>query len=99
LAAGGNIGSYYVEDHVFDRPLAPFTTTTERLWLSVPYAIAARYAPESTQALLGQAAKNGVWHTLKYPPDLRPARRLDIARLDARRTLDCLKYAGTRLNK
>lgn len=99
MAAGGNLASYFVEDQIFDRPLAPFTTTQERLWLNVPYPVAAHFAPASTKPLLHKTAKHGITHTLKYAPDLSVKRRIDISRVDARHSLDYLKYAKQRLNK
>lgn len=96
MGGGGNLARAAVEDLVYGREL-PFTIAQdERLWLNVPYPVALRYTPAALRPLLRTAAKKGTVHTLRYAPDLDAKRRLDIARIDLRHTLDHVKFAGVR---
>jgi len=98
MAAGGNLARAAVDELVLGHAVAPFTTTVERLWLNVPYPVARWFAPASTRGILRRASRAGRVHTLHYGPDLSPRRRLDVARVALRHTLDYVKYARQRLN-
>lgn len=98
MAAGGNLARCAADELVRGHHVSPFTTTAERLWLNVPYAVARWFVPASTRATLRRAARAGRVHTLRYAPDLSLRRRLDIARIDLRHTLDYVKFSGHRLN-
>lgn len=96
MAGGGNLIACVVEDLVYDR-VTPFTMTRdERLWLNVPYPVVLRYVAPALRPQLRKAARAGKFHTLNYRPDLSKERRLDVARVDARHTLDYVKFAKNR---
>jgi D-aspartate ligase len=99
MAAGGNLGRCAADELVLGHPVSPFTTTVERLWLNVPYPVARWFVPDSTRGILRRAARAGRVHTLRYGPDLSLRRRLDIARIDLRHTLDYVKFSRRRLNR
>ncbi|MDO8107898.1 hypothetical protein Q6348_11895 [Isoptericola sp. b441] len=98
MAAGGVLARAAADELVLGRLVAPFSTTAERLWLNVPYAVARWFVPPSTRGVLRRAARSGRVHTLRYGPDLSLRRRLDIARIDLRHTLDYVRYSRHRLN-
>ncbi len=95
-AAGGNIARATVEEYVYGRPLPETVTTEERLWVNAPYPVVARYVPASLRARVRAAGRRGRIHTLRYAPDLSVRRRVEIARLDARRSLDYVTFAKDR---
>ncbi len=98
MAAGGNLARCAADELVLGRQVSPFATTAERLWLNVPYAVARWFVPASTRGILRRAARAGRVHTLRYGPDLSLRRRVDIARIDLRHTLDYVKFSRHRLN-
>lgn len=98
MAAGGNLARGAADELVLGHTVSPFATTVERLWLNVPYPVARWFVPASTRGLLRRTARAGRVHTLRYGPDLSLRRRVDIARIDLRHTLDYVKYSRHRLN-
>lgn len=100
MAAGGNLTRCLVDDLVDGQELTETVTTAERLWLNVPYPVVLAFAPRALRARIRAAARNGgSVHTLRYRADRSLARRLIIARIDLRHTLDYLRYARVRLNR
>ena len=99
MAAGGNLSRCFVDDLVYGRDLSLEVTTDERLWLNVPYPAVLAFGPKGLRPLVRAAARRGTVHTLRYAPDRSLVRRLDVARLDLRHTLDYVQYRGTRLNR
>lgn len=99
MAAGGNLTRCYVDDLVYGRELPAVTTTAERLWVNVPYPVVLVFAPRALRARVRAVARSGVWHTLRYRHDRGIARLIDVARIDLRHTLDCVRYAKNRLNR
>ncbi|RNI24357.1 hypothetical protein [Flexivirga caeni] len=96
MAGGLNLIATAVRDLVYDRREEFTSEQRERLWVNVPYPVVLRYAPRSLRHRARAAAKHGVVHTLDYRPDRSRERRLDIARVDARHTIDYLKFAAKR---
>lgn len=99
MAAGGNLIRCFVDELVYGRELADTVTREERLWLNVPYPLALTYAPKALRPRMRAAAKKGRTHTLRYSADRSPARRLELARIGLRNTIDFVKYGRTRLNR
>lgn len=96
MAGGLNLIAAAVRDLVYDRRTPFVSAQQERLWLNLPYPVLLRYVPKSLRAQVRAAARRATVHTLDYRPDRSRARRVDIARVDARHTLDCVKYAKHR---
>lgn len=97
MAAGGNITRCYVDDFVYGHELPVTMTTAERLWVNVPYLVLLWFAPRALRPRIRAAARRGgTTHTLRYRPDRSLARRVDIARVQLRHTLDYVKYAKNR---
>lgn len=94
-AAGGNIPRCTVEEYVYGRTPEDTVTTEERLWVNAPYPVVDRFVPPSLRARV-RAGRPGRSHTLRYRPDRSPRRRYEVARLDARRSLDYVRYAALR---
>jgi len=99
MAAGGNLTRCFVDDLVYGRELPDVVTTDERLWINVPYPVVLAYTPKALRSQVRAAARRGLTHTLRYAPDLSPARRVDLLRIDLRHTLDNVRYAKNRLNR
>lgn len=95
-AAGRNLVATAVRDLVYDRRETFASAQDEILWVNVPYPVALLHTPKPLRARLRAAAHRRTVHTLDYRPDRSPARRIDIARVDARHTLDHVKYAKHR---
>lgn len=92
-AAGANIAQAVVEDLVYGREIPEEVTIRTRLWVHVPYLVALLFAPKSLRRLTRRAARNGgSVHTLKYGPDMSLKRRLHIAKMDLRRSLNYLRF-------
>lgn len=99
MAAGTNLVRHIVDDVVYglDEPLE--VSGEERLWLNLPYPAVLASVPASMRAATRAAARRGTSHTLRYRPDLSLRRLLDIARIDARHTLDYVRYRTAHLNR
>lgn len=95
-AAGNNLIAAVARDLVYDRREAFTSAQEECLWLNVPYPVVLRYVPKSLRAQVRSAAAVRRVHTLDHRSDRSRARRTDIARVDARHTLDYLKHAKRR---
>ena len=96
MAAGGNLARCYVEDLVHGRELPEQVTSEARLWVNVPYPVVRALVPVSLRHRVKKARKHGVWHTLRYAPDMSLRRRVDVWRVDLRHTLDYVKFARSR---
>jgi D-aspartate ligase len=96
MAAGGNLARCYVEDLVHGRELPEQVTSDARLWVNVPYPVVRALVPVSLRHRVKKARKHGVWHTLRYRPDMSLRRRVDVWRVDLRHTLDYVKFARSR---
>ncbi|WP_448629313.1 carboxylate--amine ligase [Cellulomonas soli] len=99
MAAGGNLTRCYVDDLVHETELTEQVTTAERLWVNAPYPVVSRFAPAAMRPRLRAAAKHGVTHTLHYAGDRGVRRRLEVARIDLRHTLDYVRHSATRFNR
>ncbi len=95
-AAGANIAQRTVEEHVYGRTPEDVVTTEERLWVNVPYPVLLWFVPRSLRAQVRSVARRGRVHTLRYRADRSLRRRLEVARLDLRRSLDYVRYSAAR---
>jgi len=81
---------------VYGRAVPETVTTDERLWLNAPYPVVVRFVPASLRARVRAVPRRDRVHTLRYGPDRSLRRRVEIVRLDARRSLDYVKFAKSR---
>ena len=95
-AAGASIARSTIEEYVYGRPVPETVTADERLWLNAPYPVVVRFVPASLRARVRAVPRRHRVHTLRYGPDRSLRRRVEIARLDARRSLDYVKFAKNR---
>jgi D-aspartate ligase len=95
-AAGANIARSTIEEYVYGRAVDETVTTEERLWLNAPYPVVVWFVPGSLRARVRAFRRRNRDHTLRYGPDRSLRRRVEIARLDARRSLDYVKFAKNR---
>jgi len=96
MAAGGNLARLFVDEYVYGRELPETVTTDERLWVNLPYPVLMRFVPKQLRPRVRAAARRGRIHTLRYRPDLSWRRRLDIARIDLRHSLDYVRFRKVR---
>jgi D-aspartate ligase len=95
-AAGANIARRTVEEYAYGRTPPDTVTTDERLWVNVPYPVVLWFAPRALRATLRAVGRRGRVHTLRYRADRSLRRRLEVARLDLRRSLDYVRFSGLR---
>jgi D-aspartate ligase len=95
-AAGGSIARSTIEEYVYGRPVPEVVTTEERLLLNAPYPVVAWYVPASLRARVRAVPRRRRVHTLRYRSDRSLRRRMEIARLEARRTRDYIRFAKIR---
>ncbi|MDM7853514.1 carboxylate--amine ligase [Cellulomonas alba] len=96
MAAGGNLARLFVDEYVYGRELPETVTTDERLWVNLPFWVLIRFVPKQLRARVRAAARRGRIHTLRYRPDLSWRRRVDIARIDLRHSLDYVRFRKVR---
>lgn len=96
MAAGGNLARLFVDEYVYGRELPQTVTTDERLWVNLPYPVLVRFVPKALRPRVRAAARRGRIHTLRYRPDLSWRRRVDIARIDLRHSLDYVRFRKVR---
>ena len=95
-AAGANIPRRTVEEYVYGRALDETVTTDERLWVNAPYPVVLGFVPRALRARVLSVGRHGRVHTLRYRADRSLRRRVEVARLDLRRSLDYLRFAKLR---
>jgi D-aspartate ligase len=95
-AAGANIPRRTVEEYVYGRALDEAVTTDERLWLNAPYPVVLGFVPRALRARVRAVGRRGRVHTLRYRADRSLRRRVEVARLDLRRSLDYVRFARLR---
>ena len=95
-AAGANIPRRTVEEYVYGRTPDEAVTTDERLWLNAPYPVVLGFVPRALRARVLSVGRRGRVHTLRYRADRSWRRRVEVARLDLRRSLDYVRFAKLR---
>jgi D-aspartate ligase len=95
-AAGANIARRTVEEYVYGRALEETVTSDERLWVNAPFPVVLGFVPRTLRGRVLSIGRRARVHTLRYRADRSAARRLEVARLDLRRSLDYVRFARLR---
>lgn len=67
--SGHNVAKLYVDDYVYDKPIAEDIAKNEHLWMVVPKRVAYRYAPEYKERMKRLIRENKYVNPLFFKPD------------------------------
>lgn len=94
--SGHNIARLFVEDFVYNRPIAEDISRNEHLWMVVPKGVAFKYAP-AFKARMKQLIKDGKYvNPLWFMEDNDPERLLRLAKSQLGHYKKYKKYLGNK---